>query len=397
MPHTAHNSPDTTHDAPDTASDLLSGGTVIQLGVPGQIMPPADKAVSLAQKNEAAGFDAVWWPDHLMGWHPDSVWTEDFTPLAGFQPNPHQYFDPLAMMGIVGSQLERARVGVVVTDLIRRNPAVLAQTMLTLDHATKGKAILGLGSGERLNITPYGMPFNKPVSRLSEGIDVIRLLWEADGPVDYQGEFEHLDQAVLGLFPYGDEPPEIWTAAHGPRMLDLTGRKADGWLPTKHTTDEYAGMLDVVRASNRAAGRDFDRFTPGMLGYVLVGPDEETVEHLKNQPLVRMLCVLLSSEIYRRLGYEPPLQTASGWHGFIPSTVPREESERIIEAIPPAVVDYYAFCGTPEQVADEIADFYRAGLRHLVLWNVTAFGDPSLAAFSFKALEQIKDYLGDKT
>jgi phthiodiolone/phenolphthiodiolone dimycocerosates ketoreductase len=367
----------------------------IELGVPGQIMPPADKAVSLAQKSEAEGFDAVWWPDHLMGWHPDSVWTEDLTPLAKFQPNPHQYFDPLVMMGLVGSQLERMRVGVVVTDLIRRQPAVLAQTMLTLDHATKGKAILGLGSGERLNITPYGMPFDKPVGRLAEGIDIIRMLWDADGPIDFEGKFNVLDQAVLGLSPYGDHPPEIWTAAHGPRMLDLTGRKADGWLPTKATPTEYSSMLATIRAAGSEAGRDMENFTPGMLGYVLLGPDEATVERLKQQPLVRMLCVLLSSSVYRKLGVEPPLASDSGWHGFIPTTVPREESMRIIEAIPPKVVDYYAFCGTPEKVAEEVASFHDAGLRHLVMWNITAFGDPDLAGFSFKAMNQLRELLKD--
>jgi phthiodiolone/phenolphthiodiolone dimycocerosates ketoreductase len=365
----------------------------ITLGVPGQIMPPADRAISLARRNEADGFDAVWWPDHLMGWHPDSVWTEDLTPLARVQPNPHQYFDPLVMMGVVGSQLERMRVGVVVTDLIRRPPAVLAQTMLTLDHATKGKAILGLGSGERLNITPYGMPFDRPVSRLSEGIDVIRMLWEADGPIDFQGEFNVLERAVLGLGPYGDEPPEIWTAAHGPRMLALTGAKADGWLPTKGTTDEYAEMLTVIHDAGREAGRDMNRFTPGMLGYVLLGPDEATVERLKEQPLVRMLCVLLSSSVYLKLGLEPPLSSDSGWHGFIPTTVPREESLRIIDAIPPRVVDYYAFCGTPEQVAAEISSYHAAGLRHLVMWNITAFGDPDLAGFSFKAMNELHELL----
>jgi phthiodiolone/phenolphthiodiolone dimycocerosates ketoreductase len=365
----------------------------IELGVPGMIMPPADRAVSLARRNEADGFDAVWWPDHLMGWHPDSVWTEDLTPLAATQPNPHQYFDPLAMMGIVGAQLERMRVGVVVTDLIRRHPAVLAQTMLTLDHATQGRAILGLGSGERLNITPYGMPFDKPVGRLSEGIDVIRMLWEADGPIDFEGTFHHLENAVLGLAPYGDQPPEIWLAAHGPRMLGLTGRKADGWLPTKGTPEEYASMLASIRDAARDAGRDLDRFTPGMLGYVLMGPDEGTVERLKNEPLVRMLCVLLSSHVFRKLGVEPPLQTESGWHGFIPTEVPREESMRIIEAIPPMVVDYYAFCGTPEQVAEEVGTFHEAGLRHLVMWNITAFGDPDLAGYSFKAMKELKTIL----
>ena len=69
-------------------------------GRPGTIMPPADKAVEIAKRAEADGYDSIWWPSHLMGWHPESVWTEDITPLAKFQANPHTYFDPLVMMPV---------------------------------------------------------------------------------------------------------------------------------------------------------------------------------------------------------------------------------------------------------------------------------------------------------
>lgn len=366
----------------------------IELGMPGQIMPPLDRAVANALRNEADGFDAVWWPDHLMGWFPDSLWTEDLTGLARSQPNPHVHVDPMMMMGVAGAQMTRARVGVVVTDLIRRHPAVLAQTMLTIDHLTQGRAILGLGSGERLNIEPYGMPFDKPVGRLSEGIDVLRMLWQSDGPVSFEGKFYRLQDAVLGMSPYGPSSPPIWTAAHGPRMLDLTGRKSDGWLPTKMSAVEYGDSLEVIRRSAKEAGRDPGAITPGLLAYVLVGPDEATVERLKEQALVRALCVLLPSEVFRKLGVEPPLAAAgSGFHDFVPSVVPRDEALRIVEAIPPKVVDYYAFCGTPEQIVDQIEEQYHAGLRHLILWNITAFGNPELAGFSFRALQQIKEAL----
>ena len=205
----------------------------LEIGVPGQIMPPADRAVTLAQRAEADGFDALWWPCHLMGWHPDSIWTPDMSPLAAMQPSSHVYFDPLLMMGAVGAQTETIKVGAVVTDLIRRHPAMVANMALTLDHLTQGRAILGLGSGEMMNVTPYGMSFDRPVGRLEEGIEIIRALWAADGPIDYEGRYHRLENAVLGLSPYGDTPPQIWTAAHGPRMLNITGRLADGWLPTK--------------------------------------------------------------------------------------------------------------------------------------------------------------------
>lgn len=366
----------------------------IELGVPGQIMPPADKAVDFAQRMESAGFDAVWWPDHLMGWHPDSIWTEDMTPLAAYQPSSHVYFDPLVMMGTVGSQLDTMRVGSCVTDLLRKHPAATAASLLTLDHVTRGKAILGVGTGEQLNVTPYGMNFDKPVGKLSEGIDVMRLLMAADGPVDYDGKHFRLKDAVLGLSPYGEELPQIWTAAHGPRMLGLTGQKADGWLPTKMTPAAYRDSLDAIRTSARDNSRDADAITPGMLGYVLVGPDEDTVQRLTEHPLVRMLCVLLPNRVFEALGVDPPLAGAgSGFHDFIPTRVPRAEAERIIAAIPPKVVRHYAFCGTVEQITEEVADFHDAGLRHLIMWNITAFGDPSLAKFSFQAMGQLKDAL----
>jgi phthiodiolone/phenolphthiodiolone dimycocerosates ketoreductase len=365
----------------------------IELGVPGQIMPPADRAVRSAQRAEADGYDAMWWPCHLMGWHPDSLWTEDLTPLAEAQANPHIYFDPLLMMAVAGADTERLRVGSVVTDLVRRHPAMVANQMLTLDHLTKGRAILGLGSGEAMNVTPYGIDFSRPVGRLSEGIDVIRLLWGAEGPVDYNGQHHHLEAAVLGLSPYGDRPPDIWVAAHGPKMLDLTGTKANGWLPTKISTEDYAGSLRRITAAGADAGRDMECFTPGMLGYLLLAPDEPTLKAMCAEPLVRALCVMLPPEVYRSLGYEPPLGDGGGFHSYLPSTIGREEALALVERIPPEVVRHYAFCGTPAQVAEQVLAYQRVGLRHLIAWNITGFGDPSLARWSFEAMGELRDLL----
>jgi phthiodiolone/phenolphthiodiolone dimycocerosates ketoreductase len=177
-------------------------------------------------------------------------------------------------------------------------------------------------------------------------------------------------------------------------MLDITGEKADGWLPTKGTTAEYSQMLERIRAAGSAKGRDMDAFTPGMLGYILVGPDEESVERMKQHPLVRMLCILLPSEVFRKLGYTPPFEGhGSGFHDFIPAAADRAEAMRIVEAIAPEVVDYYAFAGTVEKVAEEIKTYQRVGLRHLVMWNVTAFGDPSLAGWSFQAMRDLQAIL----
>ena len=130
-----------------------------------------------------------------------------------------------------------------------------------------------------MNISPYGLPFDRPVARLDEGIEVIRLLWAADGPVDYEGKTIHrLKSAVLGLSPYGGRTPPIWTAAHGPQ--DAGADRAAGRrlaADQDRTIGSTPTALDDIRKAAIDAGRDTEDFTPGMLGYVLLAPDEETL------------------------------------------------------------------------------------------------------------------------
>ena len=178
---------------------------------------------------------------------------------------------------------------------------------------------------------------------------MIRLLMNAGTEtVGFEGDHFRLEDAVMGLDPYGERPPEIWMAAHGPRMLSLTGRYADGWLPTKMSPAAYRAALDRILAGAREAGRKLDRFTPGMLGYVLIGPDERSVARLLASPMIRMICILMPNRAFESLGVTPPLGDAGGFHDFIPSRVPVEEVNRIVEATPPKVSAHYAFAGTVE-------------------------------------------------
>jgi phthiodiolone/phenolphthiodiolone dimycocerosates ketoreductase len=317
------------------------------------------------------------------------------TARARYQASPHTHFDPLMMMGAAGAATTSIKVGVCVTDTIRRHPAMLAQAALTADHLAQGRAILGLGSGETMNITPYGMDFTKPVGRLEEAIEVMRLLWSTDQPVDFDGRFFQLRDAVLGLEPYEGRPPQVWLAAHGPRMLRITGRLADGWLPTNIRPDAYAEKLAAIRESAEAAGRDPDAITPSMLAYVICAPDEETLERMLESPMVRMLfaAVDLPAETYARHGSTSPFEGGTGFHSFLPTTVTRAEAERIIGHIPGGIVREHTLCGTPEMIAEQIRGYQQAGLRDVVLWNITPFADASLSVYSFRAMREIRALL----
>jgi phthiodiolone/phenolphthiodiolone dimycocerosates ketoreductase len=274
---------------------------------------------------------------------------------------------------------------------------MLAQAALTADHLAQGRAILGLGSGERMNVTPYGIEWDKPVGRLEEAISVIRLLWNTDRPVTFHGKFFDLQDAVLGLQPYEGRAPDIWLAAHGPRMLRITGRLADGWLPTNIKPDAYAEKLGAIRESAEAAGRDPDAITPSMLAYVICAPDEETLDRLCNAPLARLLfaAVDLPEATYAQYGSTSPFEGGTGFHSFLPTTVDRAEAERIASHIPGGIVRDHTLSGTPEQIAEQIRAYQQAGLRDVILWNITAFADPALSIYSFKAMAEVRRLLGD--
>lgn len=366
----------------------------LTFGVPGDIMPPAPAMLERVQRNQEAGWDAAWWPDHLMGWHASSIWTEDLTPLARYQSSPHVYFDPTVAMAAAAAVTDRIRFGTCVTDPIRRAAPVLAQTFLTLDHVSQGRAIMGLGSGESLNLEPYGFPADKMVSRFEESIQVIRKLWATDEPVDFDGQFLHLKDAVLGLRPFTPGGPPIWVAAHRPRMLRITGTYADGWLPTKMTPEEYVSGLAAIRSASVAAGRPADAVTAGMLSYIVCAENESQLDELLEKPLLKGLCLLLPAEVFERFGYEPPFGTGSyGFHDFVPTRYPREDALRVMARVPREAVEYYCLAGTPDTLAEQIGALRRSGLEHIVFWNVTAFAEPKLARFSYEALRQVRDRL----
>ena len=368
----------------------------VTLGAPGQIMPPAARAIDLARRAEADGFDAVWWPCHLMGWHPDSVWSEDLTPLAGFQSSPHVYFEPLSMMAAAAAVTERIRVGVCVTDVIRRHPAMLAQTALTLDHVAGGRAILGLGSGERMNITPYGMEWSRPYSRLAEAIDVMRLLWSSDGPVDFDGRFFRLEDAVLGLEPLRGPPPAGLDRL--PRAQDARAHRPPGRRLAAHP--------DAARGVRREAGRR----PPGGRGrrprprrgdalHARLRPRRarrrDARAHVRRPAGAAVVPGRLAARrrLRRARACGRPSRAGPATRATCPppSAAPRRSTWP--SGSRPRSSRSRTLNGDAAAIAGQIRALQEAGLRDVVLWNITAFADPSLAGYSFTVLREVRELL----
>jgi alkanesulfonate monooxygenase SsuD/methylene tetrahydromethanopterin reductase-like flavin-dependent oxidoreductase (luciferase family) len=159
-----------------------------------------------------------------------------------------------ALLGLLVGQTERALVAPNVASLALRPPAMLAKAAATLQMVSGGRFVLGLGAGgqdERM----LGFGGQPPtVGALDEAVPLIRRLWTG-APVDHEGTHFRLAQAQLAPPP---QPVPIWIGAFKPRMLALTGRHADGWLPTNAYLDlaDVPGMQGRVDRGASDAGRD---------------------------------------------------------------------------------------------------------------------------------------------
>ena len=204
--------------------------------------------------------------------------------LIGIQDHPYNpdLLDTWTLLSHLAAATERVRLFPDVTCLPLRPAAVLARSAASLDLLSRGRVELGLGAGFFLDpIAGMGAPEltrGQTVDALAEAIGVIRALWNATEPVTLPGKFHHLRDAAPG--PRPDHDIGIWVGSYGRRMLGLTARLADGWVPSQG----YAGPTEVAGLTARLddliidAGREpadlvriyniNGRFSPGGNGFL---------------------------------------------------------------------------------------------------------------------------------
>ena len=210
--------------------------------------PPLSLTRASLLAARAMRLDSVMVIDHFQNVFPSTIWDTDLTWVAAERPTPHEFFDYQVLLGSLASRAGRLRLGVGVTESVRRHPVPIAQAMMTLSHLTKRAPILGIGAGERMNIDPYGLDFTERVSRLEEALQVIRLCLSAHEPITFLGKHYRLDRATMDLRAPEGRVPQIWVAGHGPRMLGLTGRYGDGWYwGCRASAERGSGRGDYVR------------------------------------------------------------------------------------------------------------------------------------------------------
>ena len=182
--------------------------------------------------------------------------------FLGVQDHPYQrrFLDTWTLLSSLAPQTSRIRLLPDVINLPLRPPAVLAKAAASLDIISGGRLELGLGAGAFWEgIGAMGGPVRAPgeaVDALEEAIQIMRLLWSGERGLRFEGQHYQLNGAHSGPLPA--HPLGVWVGAYGPRMLELTGRLGDGWVPSS----SYAKPARLGKMQQRIddaalqAGRD---------------------------------------------------------------------------------------------------------------------------------------------
>ena len=217
-------------------------GHDLQFGV--FLSPSADhpeRVIEAAQRADSSGLDLVTFQDHP------------------YQPG---FLDTWTLISFLAASTGQVTLAPNVLSLPLRQPAIVARSVAGLDILSGGRIELGIGAGAFWDaIETMGgrkLTPGQGVDALAEAIEVIREIWDTDqrGGVTFEGEHYRLKGAKRGPAPA--HAVSIWIGAYKPRMLRLTGRVADGWLPSMPYLEP--GQLDSgnARIDEAAveAGRD---------------------------------------------------------------------------------------------------------------------------------------------
>lgn len=271
-------------------------------------LPDADTLMTLAERAEAGGFDAIWSGDHV----------QMYSPLL----------DSLTLLAAYAVRTRRIKIGVGVYLLALRHPLAAAKQLATIDYLSNGRFLCGVGVGGEITIEweSLGIPVKERGSRVDEGIEILKRLWGPEESVTHAGRHYCFQDIVIDPKPPQGADLPIWIGGRSDAALRRVARVGDGWLAYVVQPDRYRAGLEKIRNWAGESGRDGNRIAAGCNIFTSTHRDRAVARRRAIEGLT--------------IRY-------------------RQDFENL--------VDKYCAFGTVEDCAETIQQYYDAGVRHFEL------------------------------
>jgi alkanesulfonate monooxygenase SsuD/methylene tetrahydromethanopterin reductase-like flavin-dependent oxidoreductase (luciferase family) len=286
--------------------------------------------MALAKTADDLGYDSLWVADHLMLGRDNAI-LEGWTTLA-------------ALAGAT----KQARLGMIHMAHLFRYPAMTAKMAATLDQISGGRLIHFIDGGNRPpEYAAYGLPWHDSmedrVSHLVDGLQLTLALWTSEQPVNFDGRYYHLQEAVCAPRPLQQPHPPVWIGGANPLMLEACARYAQGWNTTPITLARLQEHLQALAEACQRVGRPFAELEKSLEMQILVAPDLATIR----QQLKAMIAL------------DPPAASADpGLDAFLNGET---------DAVPDSLART-SLVGTPDMVIQQMQAYVQAGISHFMLW-----------------------------
>jgi len=287
------------------------------------------------------------------------------------------------------SETKKIQMGTI-SDPHRMHPAILAQRLSTVDHISNSRIFITLGYGEKMNLDPYGIAWDKPLERVKESVEIMRSLWTGKS-INYKGKFYSLKDAEIRITPLNGDIP-IYIAASGPNALKNAGRLGNGWLtismpPTlfREQSKRVTGEFKKNKYGRKSIEKCIYIFTS------IAGDKDKAYKTL--EPVKH---ALIWPELLEKTGYDVKIAKK---YSDLKYTKIMPNNPKMLEKFREMGEKYYsreivmdfAIAGSVNDVIKRIEEYVKAGVDHFVFRDFSPDRSMSLKAFSNKIIPYFKN------
>jgi probable F420-dependent oxidoreductase len=217
---------------------------------------PTDYAIrpdEVAREAEQRGFESIFFPEHTH------IPTSRRSPFPRGGDLPAEYYhtiDPFVALTMAAAATRNLKLATGICLVIERDPIVLAKEVASIDLASNGRFIFGIGGGWNAEeMENHGTNFKTRWKRLRESIEAMKAIWTKD-EASYQGELVRFESSWCWPKPVQKPHPPILLGSHGQRALERVVRYCDGWLPNCGRGGDLPAQITELRRCAEQARRD---------------------------------------------------------------------------------------------------------------------------------------------
>jgi F420-dependent oxidoreductase-like protein len=281
---------------------------------------------------------------------------------------------------------KRIKIGAGIANIYSRTPALIASTIATLDQRSDGRMILGLGpSGANVIEHWHGVPFQKPVQRTREYVEIIRMILRGEKLV-YHGEMFNLERGFKLRFTPPRKDIPIYIAAMGPKNVVQSGEISDGVLPVYWPANKWGELRSQLDEGARIAGRSAHSaaIAPYITSVILSEQADENERAAARFTVASPLAYYIG-----RMGvYYAQMLTRNGFGAEVETVQEawKQGMKSAIEAVPEELLDATSIVGTPQEIVAKLDKWVAAGVDEPILG--IPGGSPDEAGEKLAALMQ---------